>query len=82
LFKRKTSGVVKMASLALATAFAITGLSGLGAVTLGGAMICREEFAEICQPLQAPGLTLLLLSAGSMVAFLVSIRNSKRFRPW
>jgi hypothetical protein len=72
---------VKVASLVLATAFAITGLSGLGALALGGVKICREEFVEICQPLQAPGLALVLLSAGLMVAFLVSIRVSTRSRP-
>jgi len=68
---------VKVASIALSIAFAITGLSGLGTLSIGNARICHGDFIWVCDPIEPSPSLLVLFAAGAIAASLLLMRVSK-----
>jgi hypothetical protein len=75
MFDGRKSTFVKSASILLAGSFAITGLAGLGAISIGTAKVCHGDFIIICSPIEAPGTALLAVVIGAMAAFLLYARS-------
>jgi hypothetical protein len=80
MFEREARTVVKATSVALSVAFAVTGLTGLGALSIGNARLCYGDFIPHCDPIEAPTLTLITLASAAMIAFLFFARVSNSSR--
>ena len=80
MFKCEASTFVRTMSVALSVGFAITGLTGLGALSIGNAQICYDDFIGYCRPIEPPGFALISLAVEAMIAFLifVKVNNSSK----
>jgi len=78
MFKQGMPIFAKTVAVALSAGFVITGLPGLGGVSIGHTEICRSDvlFIDICRPI-LPSAMLLMLVAGGTIAFLVFARITR-----
>ena len=76
MFEREARTFVKATAVALSVGFAVTGLTGFGALSISNARICYGDFIPHCDPIEAPAWALITLASAAMTVFLLFARVS------